>query len=72
MSRKVVSLQELQYYVFLLEDTYEEVFNYKQLQDLLLKDFGITAELTELQKLDEPTLEEEVEDLRLILNNNGY
>lgn len=72
MSRKVVSLQELQYYVFLLEDTYEEVFNYKQLQDLLLKDFGITAELSELQLLDEPTVEEEELDLRLMLNNNGY
>jgi len=64
MAKSLTTLEELELYVFLLEDLYEEVFvNKNQIVELLKKEFGIIITVEDIERLQNPTIEEE--DIKL-------
>lgn len=70
----IQSLQELEMYVYILQEDKEKVYtDYKELVVDLKENFNIDTTEIQISKLYEPNLEEEVEDLTLILKNiYGY
>ncbi len=66
---KIKDLEELEMYVFLLEDLYQEVLtDYNEIVKGLKKEFEIETTTEEISRLYEPTINEEIEDLKLIYN----
>lgn len=64
---KINDLNDLEIYVFLLEDLYEEVLtDYKDIVKGLKEEFEIDISVEEVEKLYQPTIEEEIKDLELI------
>ena len=67
---KMDSLDELQMYVNLLQKQYNKVFtNYQELIEKLKYEFNLNVSINEIRELYEPTLEEHIEDLKLIYKN---
>ncbi len=67
---RIESLSELESYIFLLEDLYEEVItDYSRIVELLLKEFNISTNVHQIECLYEPTLEEDLIDTQLMLKN---
>ena len=64
---KINDLNDLEIYVFLLEDLYEEVLtDYKDIVKGLKEEFEIDISVEEVEKLYQPTIEKEIKDLELI------
>lgn len=67
---KIDSLNELENFIFLLEDNYEKVItDDEELVKLLKSDFDIDCTIKDIQVLREPTIEEESIDRQMLLKN---
>jgi len=67
---KLVNLQDLEFYVALLEENYSEVFtDYNIIVKLLKKEFDIDTTFKEVAKLYEPTFEEDSLDIQILYKN---
>ena len=67
---KVDSLSELQLYINLLQQTNKKIYSdYNELIKELKKEFNINVTIDDLNKLNEPTIEEELIDKELLLKN---
>ncbi len=71
MKKQLSELEKLQKYVNILEDLNgkKKYNNYDSLIMDLLVEFGIKIDRQILNELYEPTLEEDIEDRRIIYNN---
>lgn len=67
---KIKDLEELEMYVFLLEDLYQEVITeYSELVRLLNKEFNLDCTIKDIQEMYEPTVHESRIDLELQARN---
>ena len=70
MSNIVTNLSELQLYVNILEESKGIKYNnYETLIKDLLLEFGLTVDRQQLNELFEPSIEESVEDIKIMLGN---
>lgn len=70
---KINELDELQMYVSLLEEINMKVYtDYNEIVKDLKYEYNITTTAEQISKLYQPRLEEDIEDLKLRLQYEGY
>ena len=63
-----LNLDELEMYIFSLEEMYQEVFtDYLQIKKLLKQDFNVDVTESEISAALDPRIEDEEEDLKILL-----
>lgn len=67
---KLVNLSDLEFYVNLMEENYNEVFtDHNRIVELLKKEFDIDTTIEQVRILYEPTIEEDSLDMQILYKN---